>query len=79
MSRLVVNPDMAATLHKAHGRIELCDDSGHVLGFFHPTWYEELTEEDRRGPFSDEEIERRRKEPGGKPLADILMRLRSTQ
>ncbi|HJS08020.1 MAG TPA: hypothetical protein VJ809_10190 [Pirellulales bacterium] len=54
MSRLVVNPDMAATLHKAHGRIEVCDDSGHVLGFFHPTWYEELTEEARRGPFSDE-------------------------
>jgi hypothetical protein len=66
---------MATTLHKAHGRIELCDDSGRVLGFFHPTWYEELTQADRRGPFSDEEIERRRTERGGEPLAEILTKL----
>jgi hypothetical protein len=48
-----------------------------VLGSFLPSWYEKLTEEDRRGPFSDEEIERRRNESGGKPLAEILKRLES--
>jgi hypothetical protein len=66
---------MAATLHNAHGRVELCDGSGRTLGYFYPAGYEGLSEEDRRGPFSDEEIERRRKEPGGKPLAEILKRL----
>ena len=75
MTRVVVNADTAASLHNANGRIELCDDSGRTLGYFHPPWYEQMSEADRRGPFSDEEIERRRKEKGGKPLSEILKRV----
>jgi hypothetical protein len=75
MTRLVLDAATAAKLQDAKGRIELCDDSGQKLGVFYPSWYEELSEEDRRGPFSAEELERRRKEPGGKPLSEILKRL----
>ena len=75
MTRLVLDGAMIEKLNDAHGRIELCDDSGRTLGFFYPTWYAEMSEQDRRGPCSDEELERRRKEPGGKPLSEILKRL----
>ena len=76
MIRLVLDADTAAKFQNVSERVELCDANGRILGFYQPAnGYEALTEEDRRGPFSNEELELRRKEPGGKPLSEILKRL----
>jgi hypothetical protein len=77
---LVVDADTATGLRKAQGRIELCDGSGRTLGYFYPANGENgVTGEDREGPFTREQLEQFRKEPGGKPLSEILNRLRSKE
>jgi hypothetical protein len=76
MTRLVLDAETAARFKDVGERVELCDASGRTLGYFHPAnGRDYLTDEERRGPFSDEELERRRREPGGKPLSEVLKRL----
>jgi hypothetical protein len=51
--------------------VELCDQAGRLVGYFHPG-----PPRDANGnaiiPFSDEELQRRDQERGGRPLKDIL-------
>jgi hypothetical protein len=78
MTRFVVDADTAEALRKAHSRIELCDAAGRTLGYFDPAnGPSHLSGEDREGPFTGEQLKQFRNEPGGKPLAEILQRLRS--
>jgi hypothetical protein len=67
MTKLTVNADMQAKIAGLNDFAELCDESGRTLGYFFPPGT--LT---ALSPFSDEEIERRRKDRSGRPLSDIL-------
>jgi hypothetical protein len=52
--------------------LSICDASGKVLGIFQPFYQPKDSEEAKRlSPFSDEEIERLRKERGGRSLPEI--------
>jgi hypothetical protein len=50
----------------------LCSESGQVLGNFYPAPPPGTI----KSPFTDEEIERRRQDRTGSPLADVLARYR---
>jgi hypothetical protein len=71
MNRVIVDPLTQAQLVNAQQKLELCDDSGRILGHFIPV--EDRSSRMRREPqISDEEIERRVCQGGGRPLAEIL-------
>jgi hypothetical protein len=73
MTRLVVDAALSAKLAEAPGAVELCDPSGRFLGYFQPFYQPKDPEEARAlTPFTDEEIERRRKNRSGRPLREIL-------
>jgi hypothetical protein len=71
MTRLVLDSETVKKLCAAHERVEVCDSNGKTLGYFLPST--------DRGlykifdcPFTAEEIERARNEPGGRSLQEIL-------
>ena len=68
MTQLILDASALAILPKLTESVELLDESGRTLGQFHPTPRQEAS----RSPFSREEIERRRLQKTGRPLADIL-------
>ncbi len=67
MTRVVVDEVMRARLAGLTGPVELCDESGHVLGRYLPG----LPAEADGCPYSAEELRRFQQETGGRPLADI--------
>jgi hypothetical protein len=66
MSKVVLD---AATLAKlcGGGQVQVYDEAGHVVGQFQP-----IPESARDPKISEEELERRYRAGGGRPLADIL-------
>ncbi len=66
-TRLILDRDTLAKLGPFDKPLQICDETGHLLGFFQP-----LDPKDLEPTISREEIERRRNEKGGRPLADIL-------
>lgn len=71
MNRVVVDPATLARLQHARQTLELCDDSGRVVGRFVPTVdHSECAELEPR--VSEEELDRRERAGGGRPLANIL-------
>jgi hypothetical protein len=71
MTKIIVDAATRANLHNLDTLLEVCDESGQTLGYFHPQGPPSRVP----SPFSDEEIERRRQQRTGKPLAEILERL----
>jgi hypothetical protein len=71
MTRVTIDTATLATLQQVHDIVELCDESGRVVGHFHPG-----PPRDANGkiivPFSEEEIEEFSKQDGGRPLKDIF-------
>jgi len=72
MTRVVVDAAFGAKLTGLTGAVELCDESGRTLGYFHPAMLEGSAAKRLQSPHSDEEIERRRQDRSGRPLSDIL-------
>jgi hypothetical protein len=73
MTKLVVDAALEAKLTGVEEPVELCDRSGRTLGYFHPLVPSpDSTIAAVRSPLSDEEIERRRQDPEGRPLREIL-------
>lgn len=74
MNRLVVDPATLAGLRDVRQTLELCDDSGRVVGHFIPTvdrsQYSELEPQ-----ISEDELDRRERIRGGRSLAEILTAL----
>jgi hypothetical protein len=71
MNRVVVDPTTVEKLRCVFDQSELCDAAGNVLGRFLPVL--RGTEFSSMKPqISEEEIQRRLHEGGGRPLADIL-------
>jgi hypothetical protein len=75
MTKLFLDADTLAKLHNLAAPFEVCDESGRTLGYLHPVGSPTTGV---KSPFSDEEIERRRQQRTGKPLAEILDRLRKS-
>jgi hypothetical protein len=71
MTRLILDPVIQSRLGDGKHILEVCDHSGRILGHFLPvlsTSQESATEPQ----ITDEEIQRRLREGGGRPLTDIL-------
>lgn len=73
MTKLFVDAGFGAKLNGIIGPVEVCDASGRTLGYFHPSAEgAQLSSRSSKSPFSEEEIERRCQEPGGRELKEIL-------
>jgi hypothetical protein len=73
MNEVIVDAALRARLNNLDDLLIIRDESGRVLGYFHPTVEPASFEEGAiRSPYSDEEIERLRTQRTGRPLAEIL-------
>jgi hypothetical protein len=76
VTRLIVDAATLARLQNLQDLSELCDESGRVLGYFHPALSSgAAAPAERRSPFTDEELQHRRQQRTGRPLSEILERL----
>ena len=74
--KITVDDALRSRLHDFRLPLELCDESGKVLGYLMPAVDHSLYE-GVDSPVSEEELDRRSQEGGGRPLADILRDLES--
>jgi hypothetical protein len=72
MTKLMIDAATLAKLPNLDEPLEVCDESGKTLGYSHPV---ARAEQSARSPFSDEELQRRRQQRTGRPLAEVLDRL----
>ena len=70
MTKITVDAALGAKLVSADDWLEICDPAGETLGYFQPVRPRGRLKE--LSPFSDREIEERRKNRSGRPLDDIL-------
>jgi hypothetical protein len=76
MSRIILNPQLRSQLNGLQDQVEFCDESGKTVGHFLPEpLYREFLVAWSKAHLSDEELERRRQEPRGRTLAEILQSL----
>jgi hypothetical protein len=79
MNKVVLDPAMQARLNGFNEHLELCDETRQVLGHFLPReMYRHLLVSFAKSVVTDEELERRRNEPGGSSLQEIWERLGNT-
>lgn len=72
MNKVIIDPTLRAKLHGFANQVELCDESGQTVGHFVPdSVYREFLRVWADARLSDDELERRRKEPRGRTLAEI--------
>jgi hypothetical protein len=69
MTRLIVDASVLARFGEVASVVELCEESGQVVGYFSPI---QRDGETTRSPFTDEEIQRRRQQKTGRPWAEAL-------
>lgn len=79
MTKVTLDAAALAKLAGLGGAAELCDESGRSIGFFHPSRPPGEKTLKELSPFSDEEIQRRRENRGGRPLEEILRELEEPQ
>jgi hypothetical protein len=78
MTKLIVDESLRARLEDFTESVQLCDERGHVLGYFLPAEiYDRTLYDGVEPPISDEEFRRRVSEPGGRSLAEILADLQA--
>jgi hypothetical protein len=76
MDKVIVDSAVQAQLHHFQEALELCDQTGRTLGHYLPAdVYREMLLAWSKARTTDEELERRRQEPGGHTLAEIWKRL----
>ncbi len=71
MTKVTIDHTMRDKLRNLSEPVELCDEEGRVLGYFTPV-VDQSMYEGVDSPISEEELQRRLNEDGGRPLADIL-------
>ncbi|WP_020468302.1 hypothetical protein [Zavarzinella formosa] len=76
MTIITFSQEQAEQIRSATDAVKFVDPTGVVLGHFD---VKSQTTTKSKSPFSREEIEERRKQKGGKPLSEILARLREMQ
>jgi hypothetical protein len=67
MTRLTLDADTLSKLRHLTEPMEVYDESGRHLGYITPSPYRTV-----EVPFTEEELDRREQEPGGRALAEIL-------
>jgi hypothetical protein len=73
MTRVIVDQATRLRLKNLAELLEVCDEGGHVLGYFAPISPQNRSHyEGAEVPFSDAEVQDLLKQPRGRPLADIL-------
>ena len=78
MTKVVLDESVRAKLHNVD-EVELCDDLGRKLGhFLSEQLYHRLLYDWANARVTDEELERRRRQPGGRALAEIWARLENS-
>jgi hypothetical protein len=72
MSKVIVDDELRAKLNGLEDDVELCDTSGATIGYvMSKAHYERLILDLAKSQISDEELERRSQEKGGRTLAEI--------
>jgi hypothetical protein len=72
MSKVILDTALKSKLNGLQEELELCDEAGHTLGHFLPPHvYRKLVTAYYQSVFTDEEIERARKQLGGRSLEEI--------
>ena len=71
MNRIVVDEELRKKLHNLTESLELCDEQGRVLGYVTLAVDKSLYDQ-VQSPLSEEELQERLKEEGGRPLEEIL-------
>jgi hypothetical protein len=76
MTKLIVDEALRAKLHNLDQHLHVFDETGRELGHFLPAGeYRRLLYESVQPDISEEELDRRAKEPGGHTLKEIRARL----
>lgn len=79
MTQIVVNKELQSRLEAASNFAALCDESGNTLGYYRPARKAGGYRNPIDGsPFAEEEVQRRLRERGGRPLAEMLQELRAS-
>ena len=71
MTRVTLDNETVARLHNLQENLEVCDQTGRLLGYFVPTGDKAMYAQ-VDGQVSEAELDRREADEGGRPLADIL-------
>jgi hypothetical protein len=76
MTKLMIDSTLRSKLNGLDQHLELCDEAGRTLGHFLPAdLYREMIVAWSKARASDEELDRRMREPGGCSLEEIWHRL----
>jgi hypothetical protein len=79
MSKVIVDELLGSKLAECATPVELCDQSGRLLGHFIPADQAETISRPADGcPHSEAELQMLRKQTGGRPLAEIWKSLGRT-
>jgi len=79
MGTITLDPVLRAKLNGLNEQLEICDETGKPVGMYLPLEdYKKLLYRGVEIPFSEEEIERRRKQKGGISLAEFWKRMGQT-
>jgi hypothetical protein len=73
MTKVLIDAATRARFNNLECMLEVCDENGKTLGVFHPVTESKPSV---RSPYSREELEEFRKQKTGKPLSEILERLK---
>jgi hypothetical protein len=72
MQKIILDPALKAKLNNLEEHLEVCDESGKIVGHFLPTdAYNDMVMAWAESQITEEELERLRQEPRGRPLAEI--------
>jgi hypothetical protein len=72
MTKIVVDAAFWAKLSNLEGPVELCDEMGRTLGYFHSVANPSGLGELPASLISEEEVQRRLQQGGGRSLEEIL-------
>ncbi|MGH7199588.1 MAG: hypothetical protein ACREJB_03225 [Planctomycetaceae bacterium] len=71
MTKIVIDAALPEKLHQIQERVQLCTEDGRIVGVFLPVVDKSLYER-IEPPISEEELDRREKQGGGRSLQEIL-------
>ena len=80
MTKVILDDSLLAKLQSGDEPLELCTASGETVGHFLPQEvYERMLYDWANAQVTDEELQRRLEQPGGRTLGDIWSRLENKQ